>query len=42
VARSGAAATLLAADPELADLTVSAASLEDALANLAAPMKEAA
>ena len=54
VARSGAAATLLAADgteaarallaadAELADLTVSAASLEDALANLSAPMKEAA
>jgi ABC-2 type transport system ATP-binding protein len=54
VARSGAAATLLvadgtaaarallAADPELADLTISAASLEDALADVAARVKEAA
>jgi ABC-2 type transport system ATP-binding protein len=54
VARSGAAATLLvadgiaaarallSADPKLADLTISAASLEDALANAAAQAKVAA
>ena len=33
---------LLAADPELGDLTIAAASLEDALANLSASLKEAA
>jgi ABC-2 type transport system ATP-binding protein len=54
VARSGAVATLLAsdgtlaarallaADGALADLTISAASLEDALANVTAALKEAA
>jgi ABC-2 type transport system ATP-binding protein len=54
VARSGAAATLLVADgaaaarallgadPTLCDLTISAASLEDALANLAESVREAA
>jgi ABC-2 type transport system ATP-binding protein len=54
VARSGAAATLLvsdgtraarallAADAGLADLTISAASLEDALANVTESLKEAA
>ena len=54
VSRSGAAANLLvadgtsavrallAADPGLADLTISAASLEDALADVAAQVREAA
>ena len=54
VSRSGAAASLLvadgtaavrallAADPGLADLTISAASLEDALADVAAQIREAA
>ena len=54
VSRSGAAANLLvadgtsavrallAADPGLADLTISAASLEDALADVAAQLREAA
>lgn len=54
VSRSGAAATLLvadaaagarallAADPTLSDLTISAASLEEALANLSTPIRKAA
>jgi hypothetical protein len=44
LATDGAAATraLLAADPHLVDLTVTAASLEDALDNLSNDRREAA